>query len=292
MNSFAAVEINSQPDIWRQVVNFYPEVAHQLPRPGERVAFVGCGTSWFMSMAVAALREAAGQGESDAFTASEFLFNRHYDRVVAITRSGTTTEVVDLLEQLPDLPTVVLTGVADSPCAKLADSVVLLDFADEQSVLQTRYATAVLALMRTHFGENLEVAINQAITILNLPLSQSLVEAEQITFLGTGWTVGLAQEAALKTRESSQFWAEAYPAMDYRHGPISIAQPGRAVWMFGQWPAGLESDVERTGASVHHYPVDPMAQLVMAQRIALAIANRRGLDADNPRGLARSIVLG
>ena len=49
----------------------------------------------------------------------------------------------------------------------------------------------------------------------------------QITFLGRGWTVGLAREAALKCREAAAFWAEAYPAMDYRHGPISIAAPRR-----------------------------------------------------------------
>ena len=40
-----------------------------LPQPGERVAVVGCGTSWFMAQAYAALREASGQGETDAFAA-------------------------------------------------------------------------------------------------------------------------------------------------------------------------------------------------------------------------------
>ena len=53
---------------------------------------------------------------------------------------------------------------------------------------------------------------------------------EQITVVGRGWTVGLAHEAALKLRESAQFWTESYPAMEYRHGPISIATTGRATW--------------------------------------------------------------
>ena len=43
----------------------------RLPRAGERVAFVGCGTSWFVGQALAALRESRGLGESDAFSASE-----------------------------------------------------------------------------------------------------------------------------------------------------------------------------------------------------------------------------
>lgn len=291
MGKHAEAEIFSQPEIWEKAIALHPQVQHLLPKKGERVAFVGCGTSWFMSMIVAALRESKGLGESDAFTASEFPYGRSYDRVVAITRSGTTTEVVDFLAAYSGSPTVVITAVAGSPVTVHADETILLDFADEESVLQTRYATAVLALMRTHFGEDLSEVIAQARAVLAEPLDEELVKVEQIAFLGTGWTVGFAHEAALKTRESSQFWAEAYPAMDYRHGPISIAQPGRAVWMFGPWPAGLEEDARRTGAKIVGSKLDPMAQLVMAQRVALAIAASRGLDADVPRNLSRSIVL-
>lgn len=287
----AESEIFSQPEIWEQTIALYPSVKHLLPSHGERVAFVGCGTSWFMSMISAALRESKGLGESDAFTASEFPLDRKYDRIVAITRSGTTTEVVELLKKLKGRDTVVITAVAGSPVTEHAKETLLLEFADEESVLQTRYATAVLALMRTHFGEDLTEVIAQAREVLASPLDQDLVQAEQIAFLGTGWTVGFAHEAALKTRESSQFWAEAYPAMDYRHGPISIAQPGRAVWIFGNAPEGLAEDVRNTGAKLVLSGLDPMADLVMAQRVAIAIASSRGLDYDNPRNLARSIVL-
>jgi fructoselysine-6-P-deglycase FrlB-like protein len=127
--------------------------------------------------------------------------------------------------------------------------------------------------------------------MLELQIPAPILTAEQITFLSTGWSLGIAHEAALKTRESSQFWAEAYPAMDYRHGPISIAQPGRVVWFFGEPPAQLVEDVEFRGAFVEVRNVDPMAHLVLAQRAALKISEARGLDPDNPRGLARSIIL-
>lgn len=291
MATFASVEVLSQPEIWEQVVDLHSSVAHQLPAKGERVAFVGCGTSWFVSMSAAVLRESKGLGESDAFTANEFPLNRKYDRIVAITRSGTTSEVIELLEKLAGQNTVVITAVADSPCAEIAKEAIVLDFADEQSVLQTRYATSVLALLRTHFGEDLTGAIADCRQVLAQELDAELVASTQITFLGTGWTVGLAHEAALKTRESSQYWAEAYPAMDYRHGPISIAEPGRSVWVFGDVPAGLEKDVAKTGAKFVHLELDPMASLVMAQRIALAITESKGLNADTPRHLSRSIVL-
>jgi fructoselysine-6-P-deglycase FrlB-like protein len=291
MTSHAETEIFSQPEIWEQTIAFYPKVAALLPKNGERVAFVGCGTSWFMSMAVADMRESMGLGESDAFTASEFPLGRKYDRIVAISRSGTTTEVVDLLSKISNTPTVIITAVAGSPVTENADETVLLDFADEESVLQTRYATAVLVLMRTHFGEDIGHLVEQCRTILGTPLDAELLKVEQIAFLGTGWTIGLANEAALKTRESSQFWAEAYPAMDYRHGPISIAQPGRAVWIFGKSPAGLEKNIADSGALLVTSELDPMVHLVLAQRVAVAISEGRGLDTDNPRGLARSIVL-
>jgi fructoselysine-6-P-deglycase FrlB-like protein len=80
--------------------------------------------------------------------------------------------------------------------------------------------------------------------------------------------------------------------MDYRHGPISIAQPGRTTWMFGTTPAGLANDVKSTGAFWHESGSrDPMVDLVYAQRVAIAISEGRNLDTDNPRGLSRSIVL-
>jgi fructoselysine-6-P-deglycase FrlB-like protein len=114
---------------------------------------------------------------------------------------------------------------------------------------------------------------------------------KQVTFLGRGWTVGLAYEAALKCREAATLWTEAYPAMDYRHGPISVASPGRAVWAFGAVPDGLPAEVARTGATFVAPARDPLADLVVAQRFAVAAAAHRGLNPDAPRHLTRSVVL-
>src|ERR1700753_1911958 len=94
-------EITSQPQMWRQVTDLLPQVRDQLPAHGQRVAVVGCGTSYFIAQAVATAREAAGHGESDALGASEIPTRRRDDLVLAISRSGTTTEVVRCLEALP-----------------------------------------------------------------------------------------------------------------------------------------------------------------------------------------------
>ena len=260
-------EIASQPACWRRAVESAPVFEISLPRRGHRVAVVGCGTSWFMAQSYAVLRERAGHGETDAFAASQFPTGRRYDRIVAITRSGTTTEVLDLLAALPrHTPTTVITGVPDAPVMALATDPVPLPFADERSVVQTRFATTALALLRANLGED---------------LADALRDAED----------ALANEPALKCREAAMFWSEAYPAMEYRHGPIAIAAPGRALWSLGPPPEGLADQVRETGATFVHSGREPLAELVLAQRFAVALAAARGVDPDTPRHLTRSVVL-
>jgi fructoselysine-6-P-deglycase FrlB-like protein len=80
--------------------------------------------------------------------------------------------------------------------------------------------------------------------------------------------------------------------MEYRHGPLSIAQRDRAVWPFGPLPRGLTEQIVATGATlVDTAGLEPMAALVLAQRFAVAEAERRGLDPDQPRNLTRSVIL-
>jgi fructoselysine-6-P-deglycase FrlB-like protein len=285
-------EIASQPACWGRVHSLGPRAAAALPRPGERVAVIGCGTSYYMGQAYAALRERAGQGETDAFPASEVPAHRRYDRVLALSRSGTTTEVLTALAQVPaGTPTVAITADPATPIMEAASEVITLDFADERSVVQTRFATTALVLLRAHLGEDTGALPAAAEAALRDPLPAALLRSEQFTFLGTGWTVGLANEAALKLREAAQAWTESYYAMEYRHGPISIATPGRTVWIFGPAPDGLVDEIAGTGAHLELAGVDPLVDLVRAHRLADALAEARNLDPDRPRNLDRSVVL-
>ncbi|MET9158526.1 SIS domain-containing protein [Streptomyces parvulus] len=285
-------ELNSQPECWTRAAAEAARHTTALPAAGERVAVVGCGTSYFMAQSAAALREGAGQGETDAFAASEFPRGRAYDRVVALTRSGTTTEVLELLADLKGRTrTVALTADPETPVMAAADDVVVLDFADERSVVQTRFATTALTLLRAHLGLHTDAVVADARTALSAALPEGLVDRTQFTFLGRGWTVGLANEAGLKMREASLSWTEAYPAMEYRHGPISISTAGTATWMFGEAPEGLAEQVRDIGAMWVPGELDPLAELVRAQRLAVAVAAARGLDPDRPRHLTRSVIL-
>ena len=116
---------------------------------------------------------------------------------------------------------------------------------------------------------------------------------EPLAFLGHDWSIGIANEAALKLRESSQFSAESYPAgMEYRHGPISIAAPGRAVWAFGEVPEGLAEEVRDTGAHFEHRDLDPMADLVRLHRLCLARAEAAGRDRPSGREREPAAIAG
>jgi CRISPR-associated protein Cas5a/b/c len=283
-------EIESQPAVWRRAIDLVPSLGDALPRTGERVAVIGCGTSWFMAEAYAALREDAGLGETDFYTASRLPSGRRYDRVVAISRSGTTTEVLDALAGSSARRTS-FTAVSAAPIGDVSDDCIALDFADEKSVVQTVFATTTLMLLRASLGESLEPVLSETEQVLGAAPLEGVENAAQFTFLGQGWEHGIAREAALKMREAAQLWTESYPQMEYRHGPISIAEPGRVVWVFGEPVPGLLDDVAATGATVVCDPIDPVADLVRAQLLAVRLAGRLGLDPDRPRNLTRSVVL-
>jgi fructoselysine-6-P-deglycase FrlB-like protein len=285
-------EIDSQPALWRKTAGMASAVAGLLPAPGEPAAAIGCGTSLHVARAYAALREEMNLGTTDAATASELPPHRSYGRVVAISRSGTTTEVLRALERLRgSIATVAITAVPGSPVASTADDTIVLDFANEQSVVQTRFATTALALLRAHIGDRLEAAIVDGEAALAGALPVEPTEFRQFVFLGQGWTVGLADEAALKLREAASAWTEAYPAMEYRHGPISAAGRGTLVWAIGPVDPGVLADAAGTGATIVNGGSDPMAELVLIQRMAVELAEAQGLDPDHPKHLTRSVVL-
>jgi fructoselysine-6-P-deglycase FrlB-like protein len=285
-------EVASQPACWRRAAGMAAEVRSSLPASGARVAVAGCGTSWFMAQAYAAAREASGHGETDAFAASEMPSGRAYDQVLVLSRSGTTTEILQLLDRLRGtVPTIAITADAATPVAGAADTVIELAFADEESVVQTRFATTELALLLAGLGTDIEPAAAAAERVLAQPLPAALLAARQFTFLGTGWTVGLAAEAALKLREAAGMWTEAYPAMEYRHGPAAVTGAGSVVWMLGPAPGGLGADVAAAGGLAWVSDTEPLAELVRVHLLAAAVARARGLDPDRPRNLTRSVIL-
>ncbi|WP_028049706.1 SIS domain-containing protein [Cellulomonas sp. URHD0024] len=291
-SSITAREIASQPSVWARALQEAATAGAIFGRPGESVLVLGCGTSAFVAESIAVLREQAGLGLTDAAYASEWRPGRRYDRVLAISRSGTTSEVLAALELVEQgTRTAAIVGVSDSPVAQRVDEFLLLDYADEHSVVQTRFPTTVLVIARETFGDDTSDLVDAAARALAAPLPVPVDGIDHVVCLGTGWTHGLAQEAALKVREAAQAWSESYPVLDFRHGPIAVAHPGSLVTVFGAADPTLVADIEATGAAVLTSDEDPLIQLLQAQRFAVALAESRGLNPDTPRHLTRSVVL-
>jgi CRISPR-associated protein Cas5a/b/c len=292
MTARVDAEIASQPECWERAIESAGKHADVLPAVGSRVAVIGCGTSLHIAAAYAAAREGAGAGLTDAFPASEAFLDRGYDAIIALSRSGTTTEVLRVLEEAPPAARrLAVTADAEAPVSELVDDVVSLDYADEQAVVQTRFATSALVLLATSAGLDLTSSIAAARTVLGGPVDEPLVDRPHYAFLGRGWSVGIAAEAALKVREAAAAWSESYPALEYRHGPLSAANDTSVIWFIGEPPDGMVDDVAVSGATVVADGLEPLAELVRAQRVAVETARARGLDPDNPRYLTRSVVL-
>jgi fructoselysine-6-P-deglycase FrlB-like protein len=290
MMSHLMDEIASQPRVWSTAIDLAATSA--LPAPGERVAVIGCGSSLNAARTYARLRETAGHGQTDAYPASELLTTRQYDHMVFISRTGTTTEVLAALREVPSgVITTSLTADITASLARETSNSVLLDFADERSVVSSRFITAAIVLLRAHLGEDLSALPDAAVSALARPLAPGLAERTEFTFLGCGWAAFVADEAALKLREASRTWAESYPAMEYRHGPISVSDKNTVVWGIGEIPASLAADAARTGATLITPDGDPLTGLIGAQRLAVMLAARKGIDPDQPRALSRSVIL-
>ena len=291
-------EIASQPDCWQRALELADAGVPGLPAPGERVLALGCGTSYYVGAAYAWLREAAGHGTTDALVASELPPRlRPYDRVVAISRSGTSSELLDAVRRLraeqPAAPVTALLGEQGTTLAELATTVVDLSFADEAGVVQTRFPTTQLVMLRAALAGARDPALaalpQAARDALQAPLPPTGIR--QLVVLGHGWGAAIGQEAGLKVRESAGAWTEAYAVGEYRHGPIATSGPGTLVWGLDRLPEDLVVAVGGAGGTVQHGCGEPLVELVRLHRYAVELAAEHGRDADAPWFLSRSVIL-
>ena len=290
--TYFSTELASQPNVWRQTRYLAEEIRSELPSDGAPLLLFGCGTSLYVAQAVARYREQQGAGVSDAFPASELPPARPWAKAIAISRSGTTTEVIEAARALPEAtPVLAIVGQAGSPVGEVVDSEIALPFADEESVVQTRFATTVLSLLLGAYGWDVAASAARADAYLLEPLPDWAEEIEQFVFLGRGVAAAIANEAALKFREIFSTWTEAYPTMEYRHGPISAINSRSLVWILDDQEGGIDPQIRATGARVIHGEGDPLAELVRIHHFAEGLVELRGINPDQPPHLTRSVVL-
>ena len=283
-------EIASQPETWRRAI-VQAQAGTTLPAHGEPVLFLGCGTSYYIGSAYAALRNRLDLGRTRAAVPAELDRVDEDETIVLLSRSGTTGDVIAAAAALHGKHRVVgIFGTHDTPVLEHCDDVVWLDYADEVSIVQTRFATTAFTLLRSSLDDDVASLPEAAETALRRPVPEEV--PEHVVFLGTDFSLGLAHEAALKCLESSGRWAEAYASREYQHGPISAAGPGTLVWPLTPLPLSIADDVLATGASLVTPLLDPQAELVAVHHLAVAMARAAGRDPDLPPFLSRAVADG
>ena len=134
----------------------------------------------------------------------------------------------------------------------------------------------------------------------------SALEAQQSLFiLGRGPSSAIANEAALKFKETCAMHAEAYSAAEVMHGPLALVGPGFPVLALAARDASEASVAEAADALVGqgrdrlrhlatwptsaarlphvatgHPLTDPLALIVSFYGFVEAFARHRGLDPD------------
>ena len=285
---YMEAEIGSQPATWSRVLAEPAEVVDLVPGANVAVAVAGCGTSYYMGASYARRRERIGW-PTRALVASEVDRLYRGEVLVVVSRSGTTRDLVDLAALArPTTRVVGIVGTPGSPLTEVCHDVIMLDYADEESVVQTRFATTALTLLRRSLGEDLDSLVPEAERALKAPLPGGAYD--HAVFLGSGSATALANEAALKCLEAAAVWSEAYAVGEYLHGPVAAAQPGTLVWSLSPVPGEVADVIGRTGAELRTPGFDSQVELVNCQRLALALARRAGRDPDHPRYLSRSVV--
>lgn len=317
----------------------------------DRVIMTGAGSSYYLAQVAAAVaRDATGQVVV-ATPPSELILRPSgvlgqgpagRQPVIVISRSGSTSEAVEVVERLGAAghPTIAVTCRADSPLARRADRVLLSPAGDEQAIVMTRSFVSMLALLLrvvALLGGHRELATDldrlperwpEAVAAATVGATLGSIDRSRIVILGGGPAHGIAAEWGLKLTETSQVAADAYEPLEFRHGPISVCEPGvLVVGLVGGPGASTEAQVvaetatlgaetwligrdASDGAAGRVAPgrvapggrfsivgsgLHPWARLPLlvypAHALALSLALTRGRDPDAPRHLGQVVIL-
>ncbi|MBV6449385.1 MAG: hypothetical protein MHPDNHAH_00095 [Anaerolineales bacterium] len=262
-NYHTYTEIKTQTEAWRQALDVIN--ASSLPKADDYdlVIFTGCGSTYYLSQAAAALYVELTGRSAQAVSGGELLLNPQTVLpqtsslrflLVAISRSGTTTETIKAVEKFKNdkRGDVVVISNYNETLSSLADFNFVIDKGQEESVAQTRsFASmyvAVTALCAKMAGrDDFVKAMDKLPEVGNSLIDKYEEWAKKIGenlsfdrfyFLGSGIRYGLACEVNLKMKEMTLTHSEPFHFLEFRHGPMSMVGKSTLV-------CGLLSTVNR-----------------------------------------------
>jgi len=248
---FTHQEILSQPKVWASALEILDRQRDQIrsfykSSSFDNVIFTGCGSTYYLSLAAAALfQELAGVPSrgvpgSEAWLTPNIFLPKHNHLLVAVSRSGETSETLHACETFRKTKSgklATLSCYPQFPLATMGDLNLLFPAAQEESIAQTR-AFSTLYLATTYISalwagrDDLLDALHKLPEVGQRLLDnyQKLAETlgsdgniERFYFLGSGARYGLATELNLKMKEMSLSYSESFHFMEFRHGPQSMA---------------------------------------------------------------------
>ena len=244
--------------------------------------------------------------------------------MLALSQSGASPDILAVAARAraAGAYVVALVNAPDSPLAQLADELLPLHAGAERSVAATKsYIASLAAIVQlvaawtqdAPLGAALQGAPERLARAWDLDWSAALpalTAASSLYVIGRGLGLGVAQEAALKFKETCGLHAEALSAAELRHGPMALVRSGFPLLLFTQndesraGVAKLAAELSEQGAAVFvagarvartiELPTeaaDPVIEpLLFAQslyRLANALALARGHDPDTPPHLSK-----
>lgn len=251
-----------------------------LGKPGD-VIFLGCGSSYWLSMSAARTFSLHTGRRAYAVKAGEVLMNPRefasvYDNPVLIcpSRSGRSTEQLEAIRILRgfygDIPVLAIVEYEDTELEKLAQLKVRLPWANEASVCQTRsfsclyLATTMFAAIVSGNGELLNglerylkaaPELHQASGQIVSDIVSSFSGFQYLIALGSGRQYGVAIEGAYIGIEMALLKASYYSVLELRHGPIVTVGEDTLVAILSNGTAksleeDMAADARRQGAKV------------------------------------------
>lgn len=235
--------------------------------------------------------------------------------MIAVSQSGRSPDLLATTSSYRQAGALIVALVNDtgSPLAETADITIPLLAGPERSVAATKSCIASLVSLAAivaawrhdeEFGQalaDLPAAIDEALRLDWSAAIEPLSKSERMFVLGRGFSLGIAQEAGLKLKETCAIQAEPFSAAEVRHGPMRIIQPGFPVLGFATSDAagadvaataaefaalGAISLVAGAGGSLPtragHPALEPIAMLASFYRMAEELARARGMDPDTP----------
>jgi len=234
--------------------------------------------------------------------------------VIGISQSGASPDVTAVVTDAAQQGqvTLAITNDPHSPMAMAAEHVIELGTGEERSIAATKTYTASLAAVAALAAaltgrQELTDELREVPTLLAAQLDKPQdvdIDWQRCAVIGRGANYATAFEAALKVKELTGIAAEPYSPPDLMHGPVAVLGPDHGLLAFappGPAEHGVREAVEEArrrgapalvaapGADLDLVPMpewlSPLGAVIPAQRLAAAIAERKGIDVDRPFGL-------